>query len=165
MTALAGPRRFLSHRRPLNRFAVQGSASAEPAPGHSARQTEMLEIRRIVEADARGNHVLFPRRRRKLHPLQLADDLEHAVAAVELRTRLDVLPAEQETHEVRRRHCLDLPAEPAQRQPVNAGQQPALTPLFFHSPRREPAAQHRAHPLQGGQRDLDVGLAHPKAGR
>src|SRR5438445_4338680 len=103
LTALAGPRRFLSHRRPLNRFAVQGSASAEPAPGHSARQTEMLEIRRIVEADARGNHVLFPRWRRKLHPLHLADDLEHAVAAMELRTRLDVLPAEQETHEVRRR--------------------------------------------------------------
>src|SRR2546428_11058136 len=99
----------------------------------------MLEISRIVEADTRRNDVLFPRRRRELHPLQQTDDLEHAVPAVELRTRLDVLPAEQKAHEVCGGGCLPPPAGPAPRGPGGAGQQPAPAPLFLPHPPPEPA--------------------------
>ena len=81
--------------------------------------------------------------------------LVDAVAAVELRARLNVLPAQQKADEVRSRNRMDLAPQPAQGEAVNAGQQPALTP--FHG-RVGPGAGGEA-PLQHHPGDLQRGEA------
>src|SRR4030095_2133640 len=41
----------------------------------------------------------------------------------------DVLPTAEPAHEIRGRHRRNLPAQPAERQPVNASEQPTLAPF------------------------------------
>ena len=61
-----------------------------------------VQVGGIVARDARGKDMRLPGARRKLEPLELPDHLEQAVAPVELRARVDVLPAEEEAHQVGR---------------------------------------------------------------
>ena len=91
-------------------FLIDGRvrAQAQAAPCHLACQAQVLEIGGVVEVDARREHVALPRRRRQLQSLQLRDHLRDAVALVQLRPRLHVLPAQQEAHEVGGGHRLDL---------------------------------------------------------
>ena len=89
----------------------------------------MLEIRRIVQIDARRQHVALPRRRRQLDALQLRDDLRDPVALVQLRARLHVLPAQQEADEVGRRDRFDLLAQPADGEAMDARQEATLAPV------------------------------------
>src|SRR5204863_482356 len=98
----------------------------EAASDHRTRETEAVEIGGVVARDARRQHLSLPGARRQLEPLQLADDLEEPVAAVELRPRLHVLPAEEEAHQVGGGDGLDLPAQAAEGQAVDARQEAAL---------------------------------------
>src|SRR5207247_5067411 len=88
----------------------------EAAPRHRTREAEAVEIGGVVAGDACRQHLGLPGARRQLEPLELADHLEETVAAVELRPRLHVLPAEEKAHQIGGGDGLDLAAEPAEGQ-------------------------------------------------
>ena len=58
-----------------------------------------------------------------------AAHFQQSALAAELRSRSHVLPAQQPAHELRRRDRLHLLAQPADRQAMNARQQPPVAPL------------------------------------
>src|SRR5207244_10105875 len=116
------------------------------------RETEAVEIGGVVACDARRQHLSLPGARRQLEPLQQADDLEEPVAAVELRPRLHVLPAEEEAHQVGGGDGLDLATQAAEGQAVDARQQAALAPLLLTRVGRAPATARDARPLEPGPR-------------
>ena len=70
--------------------------------------------------------------------------MQRAIQSVQLRARCQVLPAEQEPHEVGGRNRLDFTSQPIDRQPVNARQHPAIAPFDFlrRIPRSEAATQY-----------------------
>ncbi len=63
--------------------------------------------------------------------LQLAQHIERGAFSLHLRSRGYMLPAQKPAHELRRRDRLGLLAQCRDRQPVNARQQPPLTPFQF----------------------------------
>src|SRR5439155_15774927 len=85
----------------------------------------------------------------------LADDLEEPVAAMQLRPRLHVLPAEEKAHQVGGGDGLDLPPQAAEGQAVDARQEAALAPLLLARVRREAAAERDARALESGETDRD----------
>src|SRR5205814_8077708 len=87
--------------------------------------------------------------------LELAQHLREAVAAVELGAGLEVLPAEEEAHEIRGGHGFDRATETPERQAVNSGEQPAVAPFLVRRPRGEMAAEGGTRPLERGEPDLD----------
>ena len=86
-------------------------------------------IARPVALDPPGQDVGLPGGDRRLVALQLLDDGPHAVVTPDLRARGDVLPAQQEAHEVLRGDGLDRLAPALARVRVHAGQQPAGAPF------------------------------------
>ena len=76
----------------------------------------------------------LPGARRDLEALELLDHGEEAAPALELRPRRHVLPAQQEAHEVLRRHRLDLAAQAIRRVAVDAGEEAPLAALDSRSP-------------------------------
>ena len=85
----------------------------------------------------------------------------------------DALPVEQEAHEIRARHRLDLGAQRLDGVTVDARQQSALAPFergvaLLHGLGRarlfgEPAAQHEPFALEFDERDVDFGEARARA--
>ena len=74
--------------------------------------------------------------------------------AEDVSTRVHVLPAEQEPHQIRRGDWLDLAAQPPEREPVDARKQRPFAPLEPARTRSEAATEKHALRLQGGQLDL-----------
>src|SRR5260370_25044621 len=115
---LIGSRRFKSRRM---RQRTAGS--------DRAWQAQLIEVRRIVVGDSACQHKTFPRARRNLKTLQLANHFKSAVLSPNLCARSDVLPAQKPSHELRRRDWGDLLAQGCDRQAMNARQQTPLAPL------------------------------------
>ena len=65
----------------------------------------------------------------RLESLQLPDDFEHASFSNHLRAWGDVLPAQQPAHELSGSDRLNFLAQRAEREPMNARQQPAIAPF------------------------------------
>jgi hypothetical protein len=61
------------------------------------------------------------------------------------------LPRKEEPVKLLWRNRLDLGAQPVNRQPVNAREQPAIAPLLFSSARTESSAQDEPFGFQGEQ--------------
>src|SRR5215469_1857798 len=97
----------------------------QSSPADRSGQTELIENLRRIVRNALPQNAVFPGVRRCLKSLQLPQELECAALARELRTRCSVLPAQKPAHELRWRDRLNLPAQFAKRQPVNARQQSA----------------------------------------
>jgi hypothetical protein len=74
---------------------------------------------------------------------------------------MDVLPAQQEAHEIAGGDRFDLLAQAMQRVMVDAGEQPAFAP-FIRRARREGSTQHEALVLQGEQGLFDAAGRQPK---
>ena len=74
----------------------------KPSPRNLGRQAETIEQIGFVVGNAAGQNLRFPRRRRNLIPLQLLDDLQQAIDAVQTARQHGMLPAQQETHEILR---------------------------------------------------------------
>src|SRR5947199_7872346 len=81
------------------------------SPSHRARQTELVEMCRLVTGNAAPENVPFPCTSRNFKALELPDNFQRAVLAAHLRSRSDVLPPQQHIHELRSRHLLDLLAQ------------------------------------------------------
>src|SRR4029453_4182775 len=101
-----------------------------PPPRHHAAEAEMLEVVGLIGAHACGQDLRLPGTRRQLDALQLPDDREQAVAAVEPRSGLHVLPAEEESHQIGGAHRLDRLAQPAGGEPVGTREERAGAPLL-----------------------------------
>ncbi len=101
----------------------------EPSPGHLAGEAEGVEHAGLVAGEPRGEDLPLPGARRRMEPLELADDLGEAARSVEPRARRGVLPAEEEAHQVGAGDGLDLAAQAPQREPVDAGQQSPVAPV------------------------------------
>src|SRR5439155_5836934 len=107
---------------PRTRLVPGRRAGPQPAPRERPRETEALQIARIVASDAGGEDVRLPGARGKLEPLELTDHLVETVAPMELRAGVHVLPAKEEAHQVGDGHRLDLAPETTERQPVDASE-------------------------------------------
>jgi hypothetical protein len=75
--------------------------------------------------------LLFPGIRWRFKTLQLLQGFQRSALAEEARFRSEVLPTEQPAHELRGVHGLNLFAQSAQREAVNAREQAAVAPLRF----------------------------------
>ena len=90
-----------------------------------------------------------------LESLQLPDDFEHASFSNNLRAWGDVLPAQQPAHELSSSDRLNLLAQRAEREPVNARQQPAITP-FNWGRAGKLSSQHSAFAFEAKHGSLDI---------
>ena len=63
-------------------------------------------------------------------------------------TGINPLPREQEALEIRERHGLNFSAQPIQRQPVNARQQPPIAPFKLPNARMKLSAQNESLDFQ-----------------
>ena len=150
-------------------------AGVQPRPQRAAREAQAVEPVRIVFVEPRGEHVALPGGGRDLVALELRDDRGEAFDAFGLRLARDALPFEQEAHEVRARHRLDLGAQRLDGVAMDARQQAAFAPFergvaLLHGFGRarlfgEAAAQHEAFALELDERDVDFGEAQSRATR
>ena len=113
---------------------LQQLRTRQSSPSDLAGEAEHVEPRRIVAIETRRQHRPLPRAGRHLESVEERDRLAHAVEPGQLAAVVDVMPREQEPHEVRRRDRLDLRAQPIERVAMDAGQQRAVAP--FEPPRR-----------------------------
>jgi len=74
--------------------SVAGCGDSRPHPTTPARH-KLIEVRRIVVRDSACQHKSFPRARRNLKPLQLANHFQRPMLAAHLRTRSNMLPAQK----------------------------------------------------------------------
>ena len=103
----------------------------------------------------RGRITGLPRGGGEFGALQLADDLQRAIHAVQLRAGREVLPAIQESVELGGGDGLDLAAQAADGEAVDARQQAAVAPFELGRARRERAAQDLAFGFELRQRLVD----------
>src|SRR5208282_5854908 len=103
----------------------------QTAPADGACEAQLIEVCGIVVGDPAGEHKTLPRAGRDFKSLQLADHFKRAVFAAHLRTRSDMLPSQQPTHELRGSDGGDLLAQGGNGQAMNASQQAALAPFGF----------------------------------
>ena len=125
----------------------------------------MLEIVRVIRSHPPGQHLFLPGRRGKFQSLELRDHLGEPGPAVKLGSGLKVLPPKKKPHEAGWGHRLDLPAQPAQGQPVDPGQQPAVAPLHLsgRAAGREPPLQDHARVLESRERAVNDPKGQPEA--
>ena len=130
------------------------------APANDSGETKVVEPARIVVGNPRRKQGALPLNRRSFETFELLDRRQHTFFAAELRLRSDVLKVEQPAQEYRRRDRLDLFAQRAQREPMNALQDAPLAPLdlvhrfvgrlrmFEDAAHRQPLHLHRQQGLQ-----------------
>ena len=104
------------------------SRAPEPSPDQLPGQRELIEPLALVAAHARGKDRPLPGPGGRLEAGELADDLGDAERAREPVLFGRMLPARQESHELRRRDGRDLAAQAVQRVAVDAGEEPPVAP-------------------------------------
>lgn len=129
----------------------------EASPAYCARKAKLVQNRWIEIGDAAFEDLSFPGISGGFITLKLTNRFEGAALAEKLRAWNDVLPAKQPVHELGGSYGLDLLAEPAEREFVNAGEQAALAPFgFMGGWIGELAAEDDAARLQAEERFVDV---------
>src|SRR5207237_32476 len=143
-------------RTPPRRHAARRVVGArQPSPRDLAGETKLIEKRTIVPSHAGRQNVAFPRTRRRLKTLQLREHLGQTLRPVQLRSRRDVLPAEEETDEILRRGRLDFAPQPPERQAMDARQQRPFAPFGLGRALAVAALQDEALVLQLRQLVID----------
>src|SRR5262249_50830499 len=126
-------------------------------------QTELVEPFGIVIGNSARQYLPLPRVSRDFKSLQLLQHFERSTLANDLRTRLQMLPAHEPAHKLRRSHWLDLLAQCADRQAMNARQQPSLAPLSLAiGSACEVSTKNRASSFHSQQRLLNIGSGQCK---
>ena len=119
-------------RRPgsqLRGFGELGRSRRQARPADFAGQAEHVEHRRVVAVEAGRKHRALPGRSGKLEAVELRERPRAGRRGRSADRRIDVLPAEEEAHEVRRADRLDLGAEPVQRVAMDAREQRPIAPF------------------------------------
>ena len=118
----------------------------------------LSRLSRQVLLDAKRQDVPLPgagRNRKAFELLQHGEQPGFAFLPVVVVLHRHALPAEQEAHELRGRHGLDLVALAVAGVAVDADQQAPLAP-FFLAPAAESAAHDRALGFEGEERGADL---------
>ncbi|EXF42603.1 hypothetical protein BAY1663_04989 [Pseudomonas sp. BAY1663] len=134
--------------RPAAGLEPAGQARPDDAPGTA----QLVQPAAAVVLQPRRQQVAFPGRGGRLEAFQLLDQRGQRLTTLHPRGTRQVLPVEQETHEIGTFHRLDLPPQTPDRVTMDARQQVPLAPLFLHRARREAPAQHVTLAFQAGQR-------------
>ena len=135
-------------RRAGRRVGVGAGPGREPQPADLAVVAQPVEPRGVVVAQPAGEQLGLPRDRGGLEALELLDHGGEPGLARELRAGRDVLPAQQEAHEVLRGRGLDALAPRAARVRVHPREQPARDPLRPVRARRVAALEREALVLE-----------------
>ena len=90
----------------------------------------MVEMRPIIVRNPTTENLALPCDGGNFETLKLTNYFEDSVLAAGLRTGSDVLPMKEPLHESCRRDRLNLLAQCAQSQPVDAGEQATLAPFL-----------------------------------
>src|SRR5512133_2015328 len=101
----------------------------QTSPAHCPGQAQTVQHCRIVAPHSPPKDLAFPRICGHLKPLQLPEYIQRAALAQYLRSRSDMLPAQQPSHELRRGHRLNLFAQSSDCKSVNACQQSPIAPF------------------------------------
>jgi hypothetical protein len=128
----------------------------EPAPHYLARETQSIQKLGGVTGDAPGEDVRLPRRRGDLVALELTDDPERSVGAMQARSRRDVVPGEEESHQIGRGYRFDFASQPAERPAVDSREEPPVAPFdrLLVQARCEPPAQYLPRALEAPERPV-----------
>src|SRR5215813_3476827 len=97
----------------------------QPTPADCAREAQLVNPFGIVSSEAPRKHLPLPRVGGNFKTLQLPDELECGVLALHLRSRRNMLPAQEPAHELRRSDGLDLLAQCGNGEMMDAGEQAA----------------------------------------
>src|ERR1700751_3808244 len=89
----------------------------------------MIEIFRIVVPDALRQNLFLPRIGRNLEALQLPQDFKQTALPAQLRTLSNMLPTRQPAHELRWSHRLNLFAQCAKREAMDARKEAPIAPF------------------------------------
>ena len=118
-------------RREAWRIAIgpRARGGREPRPSDLARKAEQVEHRRIVTVHARGNHGALPRAGRQLVAIERRDRFAQPVDAGQAIGGIDVLPLEEEAHEIGGADRLDLGAQAVDGVAMDARKQRAIAPF------------------------------------
>ena len=152
------------HRRAADRPRLatgRVAAFRRPPPRDAAYGAQLVEHRRRVVVDACRQQVFFPGRGRRRKAFELAQRVGQAafaLAPLVAVAGVQLVPAEQEAHELRRRHRLEFGAQFVARAAVDARQQAPVAP-FVCTGGGQRAAHHRALRFelqQGGQHGIAV---------
>ena len=108
---------------------VEGRMRREPGPHDLTRQTQAVEKFGLVAGDPPRNHFGLPGGRGYFVALELFDDLERAVDAVETAAGHQVLPAKEESLELRCGDRFDFAAKRAESEAMDTGEDAAVAPL------------------------------------
>ena len=103
----------------------------EASPSNCAGQAELIEPLGIVVSDTPGEHLALPCVGGNFESLELAEDFKRGTFALQLRSRRDMLPAQEPAQELSGRDRLDLLAKRGDREAMNAGEQATVAPLVF----------------------------------
>ena len=115
----------------------RGSAASKAGCGDrrahitSPDKTQLIEKLGLITSDAARQHFGFPGGGRDFVALQLLDDLQRAIHAVQSAARNQVLPAKQKALELCGGDRLDFAAKLAQRQAMNPRQDATVAPFGF----------------------------------
>src|SRR5262249_42294285 len=141
------------------------------APGKLSIPARALEELGKVRPHSRRKENLLPRCRRSLVALKQRDSLHQAALAAQRVASLEVVPAEEKAHEILRRQRLDLLAQPADGEPVDALEQAAIAPLNSvlrtgeNAPWTEAPSQNLPLRLEMAESLADVGLRNTEHAR
>ena len=113
-------------------------------PDGAAGEAQIVEPRHVVGVETRGQELRLPRGDGRLETLQLADHHVERVGSFPALVRNEVLPAEEEPHEVLRADGFDLLPQALDRIAVDAREQRAVAPFLRRSRRRERAGDRDA---------------------
>src|SRR5919109_1171095 len=91
---------FTTKQRYRGRSKRGPGPRGEPTPGHAAAQAELVDLAAVVIGDARGQYLVLPGGRGKLEAFELLDHRHKPFDAPHLVFAGDVLPVEEEAHEV-----------------------------------------------------------------
>ena len=134
-----------------------GGPEGQPAPHQLARQAEVFEPAVLVALDPGREDGLLPGAGGDLEALELVDDGHDPGPSLALCAGGDVLPAQEEAHEVLGGDRLDLPTQPVLGIGVDPGQQPAGAPLLVLEGGVEGPPHGEALGLEPGQAHLRPG--------
>src|SRR5580692_3403874 len=116
---------------PHTAILLHGGMGRYSRPHDFAGKTELIEKLGIIVRDSTRQDFGFPGSRRDFVSLQLADDLQGSISAMQLASARDVLPGLQEAFEIEGRYRFDFAPQPPKGGAMNASQNAAVAPLYF----------------------------------
>src|SRR5579883_1545877 len=154
-----------AHRRSGGCAAVRGARRDEPRPRALTGKALGVEPGWLIFCNAGRQDLRLPRACRRFKPLEGSEDRRQRIWSFQSRVLRHPLPGKQKAQEVARRNRLDLGAQALDRVMVDAGKQPAVTPLFVIDSLNKSSTQDRAFDLQGRERARDRLRFKPKRRR